>query len=123
MMRKTAKLVLIAHVTLFAFLATPKTCTALPVDLGTAGPGYWSVLEVGAGTVTQSQSLAGRTKKVALSSPQGGITGNVGIAQNGHISGVGRQFNGDLYLGDNASAQFSGTYTNNRPVSGMVHLG
>ena len=121
---KTGKLILIAPITLFASLAIQTTCIALPVDLGTAGPGYWSVLEVGSGTVSESQLLAGTKKrKVALSNLQGGIMGNVGVAQDGHISGTGPQFNGDLYLGNNASAQFSGTYANNRPVTGTVHLG
>jgi len=123
MSSKTGKLILIAHITLFAFLAIQTTCVALPVDLGSAGPGYWTVLEAGSGTITQSQSLGGKKKKATLSNTQGGIMGNVGVAQNGHISDTALQFNGDLYLGDNASAQFSGTYTNNRPVTGTVHLG
>ena len=105
---KTSKVILIAF-TLFTFLAVRTNCIALPVDLGTAGLGYWTVLEVGSGTVTQSQS--------------GAVMGNVGVAQNGDISASGPQLNGDLYLGDTASAQFSGTYVNNRPVTGEVHLG
>jgi hypothetical protein len=87
---------------------------ALPVDLGTAGPDNWSVLEVGNGAVVE---------QVDLSNPQGGISGNVGIQQNGKIQGSGPPITGDLYLGDSASAQFSGTYVNNAPVTGVVHLG
>ena len=71
---KTSKVILIAF-TLFTFLAVRTNCIALPVDLGTAGLGYWTVLEVGSGTVTQSQS--------------GAVMGNVGFAQNGDISATG----------------------------------
>ena len=87
---------------------------ATPVNMGVAGPDNWSVLEVGNGTIVQ---------QVDLSNPQGGISGNVGIQQQGKIQGSGPQITGDLYLGNNASAQFSGTYTNNQPVTGTVHLG
>jgi Ice-binding-like len=87
---------------------------ALPVDLGTAGPNNWSVLEVGDGSVVE---------QVDLSNPQGGISGNVGIQKNGKIQGSGPAINGDLYLGDSSSAQFSGTYANNQPITGTVHLG
>ena len=48
--------------------------------------------------------------------------GNVGIAQNSHISESG-SLHGNLYLGDNASAQFNGAYTNNSPGAGTVYLG
>jgi ice-binding like protein/putative adhesin len=67
MISKTGKLILIAHITLFAFLGGRTNCIALPVDLGTAGSGYWTVLGVGAGTVNS----------------QGEVIGNVGVAQNG----------------------------------------
>jgi hypothetical protein len=82
--------------------------------LAPAGPSQWTVLEIGDGSLTQQANL---------SNPQGGIYGNVGITKNSHIQGSGPQLHGDLYLGDTASAQFSGTYTNNRPVTGKVHLG
>jgi hypothetical protein len=36
---------------------------------------------------------------------------------------TGAKLSGDLYLGNDASAQFSGSYSDNRPVSGTVHLG
>jgi hypothetical protein len=117
---------LIAVIAVLVFFAVPSDCTALPVDLGSAGPGHWTVLEIGPGTVTsQSQSVSPKKHKRqgASSTAQGGVSGNVGIGQNGRLTTGGSQFNGDLYLGDNSSAQFSGTYMNNRPVSGKVHLG
>lgn len=123
---KRAKLILIAYLTI-AFLAIGNNCSALPVDLGAAGAQYWGVLEVGSGTIAQSQSAAGKSargkKHAAPVTSSGGVMGNVGVTENGRLSDSGPQFNGDLYLGNNASAQFSGTYTNNRPVAGMVHLG
>jgi hypothetical protein len=67
-------------------------------------------LEVGAGTVTQ---------QVDLSNPQGAIYGNVGIQQKGKLQGSGPMIYGDLYLGNNSSAAFSGSST----VTGTVHLG
>jgi hypothetical protein len=128
MIKNREGLSLIAVITVLVFFAVPSNCTALPVDLGTAGPGHWTVLEIGPGTVTsQSQSVSAKKQRrhhsASSSTAQGGISGNVGIGQNGRLTTGGSQFNGDLYLGDNASAQFSGTYMNNRPVSGKVHLG
>jgi len=118
MLSKTGKL--ISPLTIFAFLAIRASCVALPsapeafAALRSAGPGQWAVLEVGPGTLQE---------KVDLSNPQGGIFGNVGTQQSGHIQDNGPQIHGDLFLGDRASAQFSGTYTNNRPVAGTIHLG
>lgn len=127
MINNRVKTGLIATVTVCLFLIVRSDCTALPVDLGMAGPGHWTVLQTGTGTIaaTQSQSAGSHKRKnqPALSAPQGGVVGNIGVGENGHLSNSGPQFSGDLYLGNDASAQFTGTYTNNRPVSGMVHLG
>jgi choice-of-anchor A domain-containing protein len=124
------RLFLAIAVAIFPFLAFQYKCTALPVDLGMAGPEHWTVLEVGTGTVlNQSDSSGGSSggkkhkNQPAASTSQGGVVGNIGIGQNGHFADSGPQLRGDLYLGNNASAQFNGTYTNNRPVGGMVHLG
>ena len=98
------------------FFAVRSTCVAVPTAadaftaLGPAGPSHWQVLEVGTGTITE---------QVDLSNPQGGITGNVGIQKNGKLQDSGPIIHGDLYLGDNAQASFSGSAT----VTGKVHLG
>jgi len=59
-MIKGAKSTLICHAAVVLFLAMRSDCIALPVDLGVAGPKYWTVLETGTGTVIQSQSGRGR---------------------------------------------------------------
>ena len=128
MVSKRGKLISIAHLTLFVlfvFWASRTNCLALPVDMGIAGPSYWTVLETGTGTISQTQSTSKKKgkKHTVLSTSQVDLMGNVGITQKGQISDSGEQFAGDLYLGDTASAQFSGTYTNNSPVAGMVHMG
>src|SRR5689334_534915 len=92
--------------------AVPTAANAFTA-LGTAGPTHWQILEVGNGTVTE---------QVDLSNPQGSVTGKVGITKNGKFQDSGPQIIGDLYLGTHASATFSGTYSNNRPVTGTVFL-
>ena len=78
------KRILVAFLTGFVFLATRNQCAALPVDLGAAGPQYWTVLETGAGTIAQSQapaqgrSRSGGARHSALSNSPGGIEGRVG---------------------------------------------
>jgi Ice-binding-like len=116
---KTTKF--IAPIALIAFLGIRAGCLAVPTPadvfttLGSAGPSQWQVLEVGGGILTQT---------VDLSNPQGGIIGNVGIQSDGQIQdSSGPQITGDLYLGNSASAQFSGNYVGNRPVTGTIHLG
>jgi hypothetical protein len=125
MRNRTKKRTLASSLTILVGLAVRSNCVALPVDLGAAGPGSWTVLETGSGAVSFSQSATQTRggRRAASSNSQVGVTGNVGSAQNGSISATADQLGGDLYLGNNASAQFSGAYTNNRPVTGMVHLG
>lgn len=127
MNRKTSTWILVSCLTTFAFVAIRGNCLALPVDLGSAGYGSWSVFETGTGTVSISgaapaKASSRRTASVS-SSTQNSIVGNVGTAGAGQISATGATVSGDLYLGNNASAQFSGSYADNRPVSGTVHLG
>ena len=72
---KGAKSTLICHAAVVLFLAMRSDCIALPVDLGVAGPKYWTVLETGTGTVIQSQqSQSGRPKHHASGAISGTTT-------------------------------------------------
>src|SRR4051794_25199692 len=119
--------ILASLLTAFAFVVLRSNCLALPVDLGSAGYGSWSVFETGSGTVSVSGAApakaSGKRAASVSTSTQNSIVGNVGTAGAGHIAATGAKLSGDLYLGNDASAQFSGTYNDNRPVSGTVHLG
>src|SRR5690348_892982 len=79
---------------------------ALPVNLGTAGPKSWSVLELGT-----SQVIGLNT-----GGPIGGITGNVGINQNGALQLTDLSVQGSVILGTGASETTSGTAS----ISGSV---
>src|SRR5256885_13781145 len=129
MLSKRAKLILVAGAGWCLLLARPSSCSALPVDMGIAGPSYWTALQTGGGTISvtapTTKTKSGKKKKLTVRgtfTPHIAIMGNVGVAQGGQIQDNGAQFEGGLYLGDNASAQFSGSYSNNSPVSGMVHM-
>ena len=110
---------------------TSVASSALPINMGTAGSQYWTVLQTGGGSVTLTPPTlttkkSKKTKKTtAVVSPvsQVAIRGNVGVGESGQILDASEQFQGDVYLGDNTSAQFSGNYTNNSPVNGMVRMG
>src|SRR4051794_15964979 len=96
----------------FAFVLAQSNCLALPVDLGSAGYGSWSVFETGSGTVSISgaapaKASAKRAASVSTAA-QNSVVGNVGTAGGGQITATGAKLSGDLYLGNNASAQFSG---------------
>lgn len=126
MNRKTSTRILASVLTTFALVVTRSNCSALPVDLGSAGS--WSVFETGSGTVNVSGAAPAKARKgkhaVAVSNTtQSSVVGNVGTAGGGHINAMGAELSGDLYLGNNASAQFSGSYSGNRPVTGTVHMG
>jgi len=125
MNRKTSTRILASCLTTFLLVAVRSNCSALPVDLGSAGS--WGVFETGSGTVSVSGAVPTKSRNsrraASTTATQSSVTGNVGTAAGGTISATGAQFSGDLYLGDNASAQFSGTYSDNRPVTGTVHMG
>jgi Ice-binding-like len=130
-MANKGKQILTCQLAICVILATGKHCTALPVDLGAAGPDYWTVLETGTGVITQSTAVpaSGRGKKhganraTAVSGSSRTVIGNVGVGEDGRLSSSGAQFQGDLYLGNNSSAQFSGSYAGNTPIVGTAHLG
>src|ERR1051326_239166 len=93
-------------------IPTPKPTAADAVNaLGSAGPSHWTLLGLGGGTITTQGS-----------STAGSVSGNVGVAANGKLQDNTSPIYGNLYLGSKASAQFSGKYTNNRPVSGTSYL-
>src|SRR5690242_7878285 len=74
---------------------------ALPVSLGTAGPGNFAVLETGTGGLTIHVNNGG-------SAP--GITGNVGVNSNGTLTLDNNTFvHGNVTLGTNAHVTTSGT--------------
>jgi hypothetical protein len=78
------------------FVAPNAVEAAAPFNLGTAGPGDWSVLEIGTG-------------KIDLSNPAGFLDGNIGVHAGGKIQSSGPDIIGDLYLGSGSTAQFSGS--------------
>jgi hypothetical protein len=125
-MIKKGKLFFVSQFAIGSLFVLADKCAGLPVDLGAAGPQHWTVLETGSGTITQSVSGGSRKHRAsaaAILTSQQGILGNVGVGQNGRISDSGAQFSGDLFLGNNSSAKFSGSFADDHPVTGMAHLG
>ncbi len=93
---------------LAAGMITAQQARALPVDLGTAGPGNWSVLELGTG-------------KIDMSNPAGVVSGNVGVYAGGQIASSGPHITGNLYLGSGVSV--NGNVLNPRKVDGTIFYG
>jgi hypothetical protein len=92
----------------------PVQRAAAAINLGTAGPGDWALLDIGSGSVTvENVSLSGNSA----------VNGNAGISSPDILTMSGGSFiNGDLYLGNTASTNFSGgsgvngtTFTNQDP--------
>ena len=104
---------LIKLVAITGFIAAAGSISALPVGWGTAGPQNWSILELGTG------QLIG----LNAGGVSNGITGNVGINQNGNLQLTGSAFvNGNVVLGTAAlettsgSSYVTGTVTTNQAV-------
>jgi hypothetical protein len=70
------------------------------INLGTAGPGSWALLDIGSGTVTiDNVGLSGGSL----------VNGNAGISSPDVLTMSGSSFiNGNLYLGNTATTNFSG---------------
>ena len=76
---------------------------ALPVSLGTAGPGNFTVLEIGTGTLNISINAGG---------PANGVQGNVGVNGSGTLALTGTTFiHGNVILGTGAKVTTSGAGT------------
>ncbi len=79
-----------------------QTAMAVPINLGTAGPGSFTVLEIGTGQVVG----------VNAGGPVNGITGNVGVNTNGHLNLTGGTFvTGTVFRGSGAVVSLSGGST------------
>ena len=92
--------IFIYFVAIAGFLGFRGESLALPVSLGAAGPGNFTVLEIGAGQVIG----------INAGGPANGITGNVGVNTNGQLNLTGDTFvHGNVILGTGASVSTSGT--------------
>jgi len=85
-----------------SFLTIRTASLALPVSLGAAGPGNFTVLEIGTGSVTS----------INAGGPSNGVEGNVGVNTNGQLKLTGTTFvTGNVFLGTGASVSLSGSST------------
>ena len=97
-MARLGKLINLAAI--IGFIVAARSLSALPIGWGTAGPQNWSVLELGTAQVIGLNA----------GGPSNGITGNVGINQNGQLQLSGGTFvNGNVVLGTGALQTTSGT--------------
>ena len=104
-MRKSIMLAAVGLVLGLGLLSEP--AQAVSINLGAASSQSWSVLEIGTGQVTGLNA----------GGPANGITGNVGINQNGKLQLTGDTFvHGNVVLGSGASETTTGTSS----ISGTV---
>ena len=107
--RKTAGKLLITAgtVAVLGLLLPAQQAQALPIDLGTAGPANWALLEIsglygptGYIAETDSENVSG-----AAAPPVGSITGNVGLANISKMTTSAGNFpiNGTVFVGDQSS--------------------
>ena len=92
--------IFIYFVAIAGFLGFRGESLALPVSLGAAGPGNFTVLEIGTGTLNISINAGG---------PANGVNGNVGVNGSGTLSLTGTTFvHGNVFLGTGAKVTTSG---------------
>jgi Ice-binding-like len=81
-------------------LALPGLALAVPINLGSAGPADWAVLQIGNGSVTIDNTSVSGTSA---------IWGNTGVGQNEKLSMSGGSLvYGNLFLGNSSTTNFSG---------------
>jgi len=97
----------VGTVAVLGLLLPAQQAQALPIDLGTAGPGNWALLDIsglygptGYIAETDSENVSG-----AAAPPVGSITGNVGLANISKMTTSAGNFpiNGTVFVGDQSS--------------------
>lgn len=118
---KTSKLPWLGSVSTILLLSlTAPSSYGLPINLGSAGPSNWAVLETGAGAANANVSIAN-------ASNAGTINGNVGIATTGNISDSGTPVNGSVYantagsINANVAANVSGSVYHNAAANLLLN--
>jgi hypothetical protein len=92
---------------------------ALPVSLGSAGPGNWALLEIAGDSTSGLIEVDAENVSAAAAPPNGTIFGNVGMANISHITTSAGNFPifGTVFIGDQSTAD---TATANNATGGVV---